>query len=91
MKKAITILAVLIVLVGAVFANETHTIKVKADVTEVVPVFGLTMTSPDHDDYVTNAAVPVSQGSSEYTTQYGKGETYGHTANTEAFDVSYHR
>ncbi|MBQ7644718.1 MAG: hypothetical protein IJS84_06800 [Spirochaetales bacterium] len=89
MKKVITILAVLIVLASAVFAAETHTIKVKADVTEVVPVFGLTMTSPDHDDYVTNAATPVSQGSSEYTTQYGKGDAYGHTQNSQAFDVEF--
>lgn len=40
MKKAITILAVLIVLVGAVFA-ETHTLTVRADVTEVLPAFQL--------------------------------------------------
>ena len=40
MKKAITILAVLIVLVGAVFA-ETHTIKIKADVDPVTPKFQL--------------------------------------------------
>ena len=39
MKKAITILAVLIVLVGAVFAAETHKIKIKADVTEQLPTF----------------------------------------------------
>ncbi len=46
MKKAITILAVLIVLVGAVFATdpvdpETHTIKIKADVTAIEPIFAL--------------------------------------------------
>jgi len=40
MKKAITILAVLIVLVGAVFA-EDHTIRIKADVSSIIPVFSL--------------------------------------------------
>ena len=40
MKKAITILAVLIVLVGAVFA-ENHTIQIKADVSSIIPVFSL--------------------------------------------------
>ncbi len=40
MKKAITILAVLIVLVGVVFA-ETHTIKIKADVDAIPPQFQL--------------------------------------------------
>lgn len=40
MKKAITILAVLIVLVGAVFA-ESHTIKIKADVDAIPPQFQL--------------------------------------------------
>jgi hypothetical protein len=44
MKKAITILAVLIVLVGAVFA-ETHTIRLKTVVDEVIPAFQLSNTS----------------------------------------------
>jgi len=39
MKKAITILAVLIVLVGAVFADETHTIKIKATQEPLEPGF----------------------------------------------------
>lgn len=41
MKKVITILAILVVLVSAVFAAETHTIKVKANVEEVLPAFQL--------------------------------------------------
>jgi len=49
MKKAITILAVLIVLVGAVFAadgaTETHTIRLKTDVIGDVPAFRLSYTS----------------------------------------------
>jgi len=42
MKKAITILAVLIVLVGAVFATETHSIRLKTEVQGVLPAFQLT-------------------------------------------------
>lgn len=41
MKKAITILAVLIVLAGAVFAAETHTIRIQADVNDIDPIFAL--------------------------------------------------
>ena len=42
MKKVLTILAILVILTSAVFAAaETHTIKVKADVTQVVPAFQL--------------------------------------------------
>ena len=44
MKKAITILAVLIVLVGAVFATtqeENHSIKLHTTVDEIVPIFHL--------------------------------------------------
>jgi len=39
MKKAITILAVLIVLVSAVFAAETHTLKIKATQDDIYPAF----------------------------------------------------
>lgn len=56
MKKAITILAVLIVLVGAVFA-EDHTIRIKADVTSVIPVFALkydNVTTGAGDTAITN-------------------------------------
>ncbi len=41
MKKVIAILTVLALLVSAAFAAETHTIRVKADVTEVLPAFQL--------------------------------------------------
>ena len=41
MKKLIAILAIAIVLVGAVFAAETHTLRVKSDVGEVLPAFNL--------------------------------------------------
>ena len=44
MKKAITILAILIVLVSAVFAAETHSIKLQTVVDEVLPVFQMTNT-----------------------------------------------
>ena len=90
MKKAITILAVLIVLVGAVFADETHTIKVKADVDVVIPVFGLKMSTPANN-YVTNEATLVNRqgNTTEYTTEYGKGATYGMTDNANAIDVAF--
>ncbi len=79
MKKAITILAVLIVLVGAVFAAETHTIKMKADVTAVVPVFGLkyntsvsnTTTGPDGNGQYTNNYL----ASGTYNERYGTVQT----------------
>ena len=48
MKKAITILAVLIVLVGAVFAEtltETHSIKLHTTIDEVLPIFQFSNTS----------------------------------------------
>lgn len=42
MKKVLTILAVLAIVTFAVFADsEVHTIRIKADVTEVVPAFQL--------------------------------------------------
>ena len=50
MKKAITILAVLIVLVSAVFASETHTITVRADVDEVLPAFNLNFGALDTNE-----------------------------------------
>lgn len=73
MKKAITILAVLIVLVSAVFAvnPETHSIKVKADVSEVLPVFQLKLTTRVYneqasDTYTTNATDPALFGVSNH-------------------------
>jgi len=42
MKKVLTVLAILVILTSAAFAAaETHTIRVKADVTQVVPAFQL--------------------------------------------------
>ena len=55
MKKVIAILAVMIVLVGAVFAAETHTIKVKSTIDEVLPVFQLMIDLTKSADYYTNA------------------------------------
>ena len=75
MKKLIAILAIMVVLAGAVFAAETHTIRIMADVTEVIPIFGLKMTTPAQS-YVTNDAAA-----------FGAGSSYGHTANNQAFDV----
>ena len=39
MKKAITILAILAIVVGAVFADETHTLKIKATQQNIEPAF----------------------------------------------------
>ena len=41
MKKVITILAILVVLTSAVFAAETHIIKIQAEVVEKLPAFQL--------------------------------------------------
>jgi hypothetical protein len=54
MKKAITILAVLIVLVSAVFAAETHKLTVKADVTETLPAFNLSYSTKNTNTVATN-------------------------------------
>ena len=54
MKKAITILAILAIVVGAVFAtSETHTLRVKADVTAVEPAIQLKL---NVNDYKTNGS-----------------------------------
>ena len=63
MKKAITILAVLIVLVGAVFADETHSIKLKTVVDEVIPAFQLSNTNLTAKDSAGVAVANVSQTS----------------------------
>ena len=41
MKKLIAILAILVVLVGAAFASDTHTLNVSCTITPVVPQFAL--------------------------------------------------
>ena len=56
MKKAITILAVLIVLVGAVFADETHKIQIKSEVGVVLPIFQLSFVSGGTGTATTNAS-----------------------------------
>lgn len=90
MKKLFAIIMIALIAFSMVFAAETHTIKIKADVHEVVPVFGLTLIDPDHDDYITNAAVAnAAPNAHTYTTQYGEGTAYGHTANNQAFDVDF--
>ncbi len=48
MKKLITILAILMVLVGAIFAaSETHTIKITVTIEETIPAFQLKFTGTD--------------------------------------------
>ena len=79
MKKAITILAVLIVLVGAVFA-ETHTIKLKSDVSAVIPVFGLRfgtndLTMTNETDLINDAEDPNYK---QYTNRFGVADEYSY-------------
>ncbi len=72
MKKAITILAVLIVLVGAVFAtSEQHDIKVKADVAAVEPAIQLRIQAynSELDDYKTNTTPNAYDGTKSYAAQ----------------------
>ena len=77
MKKLIAILAIMVVLVGVVFASETHTVKIKADVNSIVPVFAL-----KQGEYKTNTATlnTATEYTGDYTTQYKDGESYGMTA-----------
>ena len=62
MKKAITILAILIVLVSAVFAAETHSLKIKATQEDIYPAFQM---------YVQN----VTSGSKDSAVITNSGET----------------
>ncbi len=88
MKKAITILAVLIVLVGAVFAtttNEDHAIKLRAVVGETLPSFQLIMTDGvkgTNAGYVTNSVA---------TNTFGTNASYPLTAqaNSAAVDIDF--
>ena len=88
MKKAITILAVLIVLVGAVFAlDETHTIRVKADVTAVEPAIQLKITADD-ETYATNNTAKEfyeKEGNPAQATQHN----YAAQADQNAIDVKF--
>lgn len=86
MKRFLAILLMFVVVVAGTFAAETHNVNIKANVKGVTPVFGLQMTSPDHADYITNTAALENE---DYTTSYGKGTSYGHTENAQAFDVNF--
>ena len=46
MKKIFIIMLMLAVIFAGVFAAETHTLKIKADVTEVIPAFQLELLAP---------------------------------------------
>ncbi len=87
MKKAITILAVLIVLVGAVFAAETHTVKIRADVTSIVPVFGLQYTYQT-TTVITNTTTQITSGADagQWNNAWTNTGAYA-TNNTEATAV----
>ena len=86
MKKLIAILAIMVVLAGALFADETHTVKIKADVNSIIPVFGL-----KQGGYKTNTATldGETQYTGDYTTEYDRASTYGMTSNDDALLVSF--
>ena len=66
MKKIFAVLAVMFVIVGVAFAAaETHTIKIKADVTEVIPAFQLELLTPAAT-YTTNTTPTVFTDSATY-------------------------
>lgn len=77
MKKAITILAMIAIVACAVFAvnPESHSIKVKADVSEVLPVFQLKLTTGTYNQ----------QAGETYTTNSGK-ELFGTSNHEELTD-----
>ena len=65
MKKVLAVMAIMLVIVGAVFAAETHTIKIKADVSEVIPAFQLNLLAPA-ETYTTNTTPNVYSASGSY-------------------------
>ena len=66
MKKIFAVLAIMLVIIGAAFAaEETHTIKIKADVAEVVPAFQLELLSPA-TSYTTNDTPNVFANAAAY-------------------------
>lgn len=71
MKKAITILAIIAIVAGTVFAAETHTIKIKADVTEVLPAFQLVLEAPA-DTETTNDSKVVFTENANYAENTAK-------------------
>lgn len=77
MKKAITILAMIAIVACAVFAvnPESHSIKVKADVSEVLPVFQLKLTTGTYNQ----------QAGETYTTNSGK-DLFGTSNHEELTD-----
>ena len=89
MKKAITILAVLIVLVGAVFADtlpqqnhsESHAITLRTTVTSTLPIFRLTATS-------NNNTVTTNPDGNEDAAKFANGEAYVGTGELAVVDIS---
>lgn len=85
MKKAITILAILIVLVGAVFATdgatETHTIRLLTDVIGEVPAFRL--------EYTSGALADEASATNKLGTKYNSANTASYGYNVQV-DTDYH-
>ena len=87
MKKVFAIIAIMVVLVGAVFADgnpaETHTLHIKTVVDTIIPQFQLKIASTYTDaDYITNNDNPINQ--------FDDGASYRLGGNTDqtAIDVS---
>lgn len=99
MKKVLTILAVLAIVTFAVFADsEVHTIRIKADVTEVVPAFqlwlGATKTNTTPVEFTNNATYNLVDDASAIDTGFnldagGKVTVYAVLANKAKINKAY--
>ena len=96
MKKLIAILMVLAIVAGFAFADptpapakETHTVLVKADVTEVAPVFALRLGA---DGVITNVTAGPDETTHQYTNAFADGGDYKAASNdtdAERIDVGF--
>lgn len=88
MKKVLTVLAILVVLTSAIFAAETHKIKINAETTEVVPAFQLKVVKVGGDVFTNSGAASFSndatvEQTSETTPRYVN-DTVAATINFES-------
>lgn len=101
MKKVFAILLVLALVVGFAFANETHTLKVKSDVTSVIPVFALryadnatAITNSTSGPYTSEQISAENSGLDssdlyQYSNRYGENTAYSYGDNDTAVDVNF--
>lgn len=81
MKKAITILAIIAIVAGAVFAAETHKISVRADVEETLPAFNLSFGGKNTNQVVANVYGENSDVAEPFAAAY---DSSSHTENGAA-------